>query len=334
MNIQNWTCGQSLDHSIATPPELIEGRSLIFNDQFVNGVDPALWRTELLWTDEVTINKENQLYVDTQNGNDPPFDNLPSPFSTGSDGALNITASPLPPELQNIERNLTLSSGKICAPMHAFRYGYIEWCVRVPCAGLGSWPAVWLLNRFYYDNADQKIAAEPGGTGHDKFNPEIDFEWVYGDGVNGPSSGSNAIKHALHYFTGDRNDASNYRLWTIDSGGFRETDANTGSIITNGNLTTGCNGQPIGLLPDTAGDYCQNYHTFGINWQPDRLEWIVDGVVRQCITDPQLIPDQLMYPIVNYAVGGTFPFGNPPSQQPPLSQFPQTMEIQSVRIWQ
>ena len=313
-----------------TPPELIAGRSLILDDEFSDGVDPAIWREELLWGDEIIINQEEQVYIDTQNGNDPPFDAIESPFSVTSEGNLGITTTPLPADVQ-AQTDQNFSSGKICAIDRPFKYGYVEVCVKVPCEGDGLWPAVWLLNRRYYDNAAQKNAAEGNVNGTDKFNPEIDFaEWVYGPNYAGP----NEVKNALHYFTGDRNDPNNYKRWSLDGGNFIEFNQNTGNVDSQFNVYPDCDGINQFQMPGTFKNFCDKFHTVGVDWQPDYLHYYVDGQIVNCITEPSIIPDQEMYLIINQAVGGTFPYGNPPSQLAPQDQYPQTMEIQYARIWQ
>lgn len=313
-------------------PEFVDQLSLIFDDEFVNGVDANNWRTELLWGDELIINQEEQVYVDTQNGNDPPFDTLASPFSITPAGDLGITARPLSAALQ-AQTDRRFSSGKICAIDRAFKYGFVEFCVKVPCSGEGTWLGFWLLNRTYYDNAFQKNQAEGNVNGNDKFNFEADFELVYGPGFSGPD----CVKNALHYFTGDRNDQTNYDLWTLDSGGFRQVEAHPqsgGNLVSQFNVYPDCSGNQALTLPDECKSFCDDFHTFAFHWEPEFVHFYVDGVLVNCVNDRSLVPDQAMYPILNYAVGGTFPYGNPPQQFAPQNEFPQTLEVRHVKIWQ
>jgi len=324
-------CPPRIPQHDASTPDFVRQMNLIFEDLFESGVDPALWRTELLWGDETIINQEEQVYVDTQNGNLPPFDNVPSPFSTTADGDLSITATPLSAALQ-ASTDRRFGSGKLCAPDHPFRGGYLEFCFRAPCMGDGTWIGMWILNRFYYDNAFQKNLAENGGgsNGNDKFNFETDFELVFGPN----NAGAAAVKMAHHYFTGDRNDPNNYHLWSLDSSGFRQVDQNTGALASQFNVYTDCNGSQALTLPDAEGNFCDGFHTVGLHWEPGQfMDFYVDGALSNCIRDPPLVPDQAMYPIINYAVGGTFPYGTPPSQFAPQGQFPQSLDIRHVKIW-
>ena len=76
-------------------------------------------------------------------------------------------------------------------------------------------------------------------------------------------------------------------------------------------------------------DFSQDFHTFGVDWQPNYVAWYVDGVERARTTDPRYISPEAAYPILNVAVGGDWP-GAPND----TTQFPATMEVDYVRVWQ
>ncbi|HSU66743.1 MAG TPA: glycoside hydrolase family 16 protein, partial [Tepidisphaeraceae bacterium] len=76
-------------------------------------------------------------------------------------------------------------------------------------------------------------------------------------------------------------------------------------------------------------DLSLDYHTYSVDWEPDHISWYVDGQLYGTTTNLSLIPTEAMYPIMNLAVGGTWG-GNPDS----TTQFPATMDIDYVRIWQ
>ena len=79
----------------------------------------------------------------------------------------------------------------------------------------------------------------------------------------------------------------------------------------------------------TGPDFSQDFHTYGVDWQPDHVSWYVDGVERARMTDPALICPEASYPILNVAVGGDWP-GAPDS----TTAFPATMQVDYVRVWQ
>jgi len=80
-------------------------------------------------------------------------------------------------------------------------------------------------------------------------------------------------------------------------------------------------------------DYAQGFHVFSVEWTPDRVRHLVDG---------QVIADRVYrwvhadghdggpaHVLVNLAVGGTWPG---PAQR--RSEFPASLEIEYVRVWQ
>ncbi len=79
----------------------------------------------------------------------------------------------------------------------------------------------------------------------------------------------------------------------------------------------------------TGADLSASFHTYGVNWQADRVTWYLDGVAVATTRDSSLIPKEAMYPIMNVAVGGTW--GGPPA---PTTPFPSTMDVDYIRVWQ
>lgn len=73
-------------------------------------------------------------------------------------------------------------------------------------------------------------------------------------------------------------------------------------------------------------DFSQGYHTFAIEWTPDRIDWYVDDVLR--FTSISSIPQEPFYIILNTAVGGNWP-GNPDD----TTVFPQHHRIDYVRVY-
>jgi len=75
-------------------------------------------------------------------------------------------------------------------------------------------------------------------------------------------------------------------------------------------------------------DLSQDWHTYAVDWQRDKIIWYVDGVERWRFDDQAFISDTYMYMIVNLAVGGNYP-GNPDETSP----FPSVFEVDYVRVW-
>lgn len=94
--------------------------------------------------------------------------------------------------------------------------------------------------------------------------------------------------------------------------------------------TTDSSGDRISRGEDwSTSDLSDEWHTFAIDWNPDRIIWYVDGQERWRMSDAALVPAEPLYLIANLAVGGDWP--GPPDQS---TVFPATVEIDYVRVWQ
>jgi len=69
------------------------------------------------------------------------------------------------------------------------------------------------------------------------------------------------------------------------------------------------------------------WHTFGVNWEPGSITWYVDGQEVASTTDD--VTSTPMYLLMDLAVGGSWP-GYPNS----ASEFPASLNIRYVRVWQ
>lgn len=84
-----------------------------------------------------------------------------------------------------------------------------------------------------------------------------------------------------------------------------------------------------------SGTFADDFHTFSIEWELGEIRWYVDGKLYQTQTQwsttaaPWPAPfDKRFHLILNVAVGGNWP-GNPDA----TTSFPQTMEIDWVRVY-
>jgi beta-glucanase (GH16 family) len=87
-------------------------------------------------------------------------------------------------------------------------------------------------------------------------------------------------------------------------------------------------GQGRNSRPWRGPDLSAGWHTFAVEWQPEGLAWYVDGVKRWADNDPQHVPGEQMYLILNLAIRGDYP-GPPDSDTP----FPSDFEIDYVKVW-
>lgn len=82
--------------------------------------------------------------------------------------------------------------------------------------------------------------------------------------------------------------------------------------------------------------FANDFHTYGVNWQPDHIEFYVDGNTYHTIQKSETSPDQWVFDhgqkffiILNLAIGGNWP-GNPDGS----TQFPQQYVIDYVRVYE
>lgn len=85
-----------------------------------------------------------------------------------------------------------------------------------------------------------------------------------------------------------------------------------------------------------SGTFADSFHVFAIEWEPTEIRWYLDGVQYAAQSSwwsgAGAYPapfDQNFHLLLNVAVGGNWP-GNPNGS----TQFPQTMEVDYVRVYQ
>ncbi len=79
--------------------------------------------------------------------------------------------------------------------------------------------------------------------------------------------------------------------------------------------------------------FSDEYHVFSINWEQNKIQWLVDDKVYHTVTSSNVAGNypfnQKFFFIFNVAVGGQLP-GSPDE----TTRFPQTMEVDFVRVFQ
>jgi beta-glucanase (GH16 family) len=84
-------------------------------------------------------------------------------------------------------------------------------------------------------------------------------------------------------------------------------------------------------LPE--GEFADQFHTFAIEWEEGEIRWLLDDYVYSTKRPEDIAPnpwpfDQAFHFVLNLAVGGNWP-GNPDA----TTSFPQTMEVEYVRVF-
>ena len=111
----------------------------------------------------------------------------------------------------------------------------------------------------------------------------------------------------------------------VDISEFKGSDPSSMFMTLHWPNSTGGNAHTGGTL--TGVDFAANFHTAGIRWQPGSIDWYVDGVKRQTLT--QHIPQKPMYVIVTLEVGSLNFDGYPPANLLADGEF-----VEFVRVWQ
>ncbi len=93
-------------------------------------------------------------------------------------------------------------------------------------------------------------------------------------------------------------------------------------------------GASFGGTHDFGVPVSDRFHTFAIEWQPDRIDWYVDGILYHSATPASVAPNQWVFNhpfflILNLAIGGNF--GGPLD---PNVVFPKSMLVDYVRVYQ
>lgn len=74
----------------------------------------------------------------------------------------------------------------------------------------------------------------------------------------------------------------------------------------------------------------QGYHYFGLEWTPDHISWFYDGAAVFTITNAVEFPHDVMYVLLNLAIGGIVTSGAPDS----TVHFPVQYRCEYLRLWQ
>ena len=93
-------------------------------------------------------------------------------------------------------------------------------------------------------------------------------------------------------------------------------------------------GASFGGTHDFGVPVSDSFHTVSIEWQPNRIDWYVDGILYHSATPASVAPNQWVFNhpfflILNMAIGGNF--GGPVD---PNVTFPQSYLIDYVRVYQ
>lgn len=75
-------------------------------------------------------------------------------------------------------------------------------------------------------------------------------------------------------------------------------------------------------------DFSGGWHTYGVDWEPGRIDWYIDGVKTRSYTGVN-VPSQPMEIVIDLAIGGLLPKNADSS-----TQFPQVLQVDYVHVYQ
>ena len=81
-------------------------------------------------------------------------------------------------------------------------------------------------------------------------------------------------------------------------------------------------------ITNNGTDFSADFHTYGVQWQPGKITWYIDGNPVHTLED-ESVAYQIMYVIANLAVGGNF---NTEPVDP--AALPATFNIDYIRVYQ
>lgn len=191
-----------------------------------------------------------------------------------ADGALNLKLNG-PASPAASAAGFTRSTGMVNSKgKFKFKYGYVETRAWVSDC-IGCWPTFWIMPE------------------NNTWPPEIDiFEFV------NPQNEQKRYPHAIVHWKPDGPEGDDQHKWTQVIDGAKSQEW----------FTT----YPVG----ESGDYMGTgqWHTYGMLWEPNRVDFYVDGVLGTSVVGASKLPQTAMYLIYQMAIGdpNKFPAGVAP----------------------
>ena len=291
---------------LSTDEDILDNFQLVFEDEFDQGsLNEDFWNTELIWGDATIINGEQQFFVSGDKvatlGHDP---------FVFSDSTLTLEAIPTPATVRERARSENvLPSGCLeidpaygterCAFLSGalsshdkfnFLYGYVEGRMKAS-GGAGALSSFYLYHRY-------------AGEGRSFHAPEIDILEYLGENPFVQDGGEDAFQN-YHY--GD-----------------------TSLFVRTGEAVTRTSPTMSHAAEEGNGFYAQDFHTYGVLWEPQLIVWYIDGREVRRLSGPQVSRQPMN--IVTYLVSGSGWAPMPDTSDPDL--FPLRYEIDWIRAWQ
>lgn len=279
------------NHDLSAVPYWLEEFDLVFSDEF-NGdkIDADKWQTSLVWGDSRIVNGEQQYLVNTQA--DPDFGYDPFSFTGES---LVIDAVPTPDELREKLPDVCDEGD----PLQPARCEFLS-------GALSSHDRFQFI--YGYTEGRLKVSGTPGAL-----TSFYLYHRYAGSGVNHHAPEIDIIEYLGENPYGDPDAYQTYHF----------ADVNTG--ITR-SAPTMSHQKPDG------GTYADDneWHTFGVLWEPQLVVWYIDGREIKRMFGPQVSRQPMN--LVSYLVAGSSWAPTPDITDPAL--FPIQLEVDYFRVYQ
>ncbi len=263
---------------------------LMFSDEFDGQtLDPLKWNTSYLWGPFLQINAEEQYYVDKHARDAQSSIN---PFDV-SNGTLKITAAPLSENDVPVQPPESDGSWQDY-PTHQFNEDYGTTPETTPKYSSGV-ATTYDSFKFIHGYVEARIKMVEGAGLWPAF-------WLLNGYYVGPMPEIDIVE-----LQGEAPEVAHHSYHYHNEVGVLQSSAEL-SYASNGN-------------------FADDFHTYGVYWTHDTITWYVDGSPVRILTGDE-VSQQLMYIILNLAVGGNFVGEVDPSATPA------TLEIDYVRAWQ
>ena len=294
---------------VITPTVLADEYQLMFADEFDgNALDGDIWNTALLWGPYKQINSEEQVYIDKlgmhQNHPVNPFEVSSGTLKIRADTIANADLPEKPHETDPIwldypnyqKSNVYPNADGTVPPDYAEEGG---WNPSYSSGALISYDSFKFVNGY----AEARIKLPAGNALWPAF-------WLLHGYYNGPTPEMDIVE-AKGQFPNTTHHSYHYYDYSLSATGL-QSSATEYSI---------------------PGAGIDEFHTYGFQWDRERMVWYVDGVPVKEITGPE-VSKQLSYVLLNLAVGGDFVAAYGEGEESVVADVPAEMEVDWVRVWQ
>lgn len=265
-----------------------------FEDDFNgNSLDDSKWTTGLVWGDTRIINGEQQYFVNTQER--PGFGYNPFSFTGNS---LIIEAIPLPEEL----RSSLPPACEEADPTGLDRCEFLSGALSTHNTDGTS------KYQFIYGYTEARIKVSDSAGALSSFYL---FHRYPGTGVNRQAPEIDILEYLGENPFGDEEAFQTYHYQDPLTGVHRSSPT-------------------MSHANESGESFGEDFHTFGVLWEPQLIVWYIDGVEVARVTGPQVGRQPMN--IINYLVAGSGWAPTPDASDPGV--FPMKMEVDYIRVMQ